>query len=410
MPATLRLAWRNIWRNPRRTLLTLLAIAFGAGLLVFSVGFQLGQYEAMITNAVRTYQGLLQVQAPGFVDAPRLRNSLPAIQQLGAQLRHQTGIEQIAARAQGFALLSSAERTYATLVVGVEPAREPEVSTIPGLIQQGRYLGSLAAAEVVIGESLARNMQLRVGDELTLLGNGRDGSIAASILKVVGIFASGNRELDRNLVQIPLHHFQATFSMKDQGHSLVIFHPQTDRAEALQQQLRQALPKPETMAVLRWDELMPGLREMIELDYASGWFMYIVLVAIITFSIMNTFLMSVLERTREFGIMLALGYTPWNIGRMVMLEALLLTLLGLSLGTLIGLGVNLYFSHFGLTIAGMEELAELYNMPNRLTPQVSLRSTLTGPATILIFTLLAALYPALRIRRLEPVEAMRSVA
>lgn len=409
MSANWLLAWRNIWRHPRRTLLTMLAIAFGAGLLVFSIGLQLGQYDLMIQNAVRVYQGLLQVQKKGYHDDPEIRASIPAIENLAEQLRQQSGLDSITARANGFALLSSEKRTYGAMVVGVQPEYEKNVSSLPGVIKQGRYLTSDSAQELVMGLSLARNMQLDIGDEVTLMGSGRDGSIAASILPVVGFYESGAREMDRNLVQMPLKAFQDIFSMQQQGHAIVIYHENIKQQSKLHNQFEQWLAGHDDLAVLTWDEVQPGVKQMIELDYASGWLMYIVLVAVIVFSILNTFLMSVLERTREFGIMLALGYTPFNIGRLVMQEALILTLLGLLAGTLIGLAINYYYYVYGLTFEGMEEIASMYNMPAVIRPQISFNSVLTGPIVILIFTLLAALYPASRIRKLQPVEAMHHI-
>lgn len=409
MTSSWTFAWRNIWRYPRRTILTILAIAFGAGLLVFSIGLQLGQYDLMIQNSVRIYHGLLQVQKEGYQDEPKMRSSIADIRELGEQLRQATGIEAITARANGFALVSSATRTYGTLIVGVEPKLEERVSSLPGVIKDGHYFSAVDAQEVLIGRSLARNMQLSVGDELTILGTGRDGSVAATILPVVGIYESGSRELDRNMVQMPLVTFQEVFSMQGHGHALVIYHKDVKQLENFRAQIQQLISQHNTLSVLSWDEIQPGLKQMIELDYSSGWMMYIVLVAIITFSILNTFLMSVLERTREFGIMLALGYKPFDIGRLVMLEALILTLIALTIGTAIGFAINLYFYTYGLTFSGMDELAKMYNMPSTITPQLSLQSIFMGPAVILVFTLLAALYPALRIRLLQPVEAMRKI-
>ena len=409
MASTWRFAWRNIWRQPRRTILSILAIAFGAGLLVFSIGLQLGQYDLMIQSSIRIYHGLLQVQKEGYLDEPKMRTSIADITTLASDLRKLSGLDAISARANGFALVSSGKRTYGTMIVGVQPKFENKVSSLPGVIREGRYLLSDDASEIIIGSSLARNMQIKLGDEVTILGSARDGSVAASIVPVVGIYESGSRDLDRNLIQMPLLSFQQVFEMNGHGHSIVIYDEDVKHLESLRLQFQQLTADYKDLVTLSWDEIQPGVRQMIELDYASGWLMYIVLVAIITFSILNTFLMSVLERTREFGIMLALGYTPFNIGRLVMLEAFILTLTGLALGTSIGVAVNYYFYVYGLTFSGMEEIAKMYNMPAVITPQISLESVFLGPALILLFTLLAALYPATRIRKLHPVEAMHSI-
>ncbi len=406
---TLSMAWRNIWRNPRRTVLTMLAIGFGAVLLVFSIGLQLGQYDLMISSSVKLYHGLLQVQKAGYLEDPKMRNSIPDIVKLGQKLRDSTGLFSISARATGFALVSSDERTYGAMIVGVEPVNELKVSTLPGLIKQGRYLLSPHAYEIIIGKSLAGNMQIGIGDEVVIMGTGRDGSIAATILPVVGIYESGAKDLDRNLLQMPLLTFQEIFNMEGHGHSLVIYQNDVNTAHVLQQTIQNVLNDYDNHVVLRWDELQRGLKEMIELDYAGGWLMYIVLVAIITFSIMNTFLMSVLERTREFGIMIAIGYKPFAIGRLVMLEAFILTFIALIIGTGIGVLINLYFYHNGFTMPGMEEVAAQFNIPSYITPQMSIKSICLGPLTIFVATMLAALYPAFRIRSLQPVEAMRAI-
>jgi len=409
MSTSWRFAWRNIWRHPRRTVLTILAIAFGAALLVFSIGFQLGQYDLMIKGSVSIYQGLIQVQKKGYLDEPKMRSSINDIQSLAQSLRDKTKVASITARANGFALVSSSKRSYGTLVAGVEPKFEKMVSIIPGTIREGKYLSTDSAHEVIIGKSLATNMKIKLGDELTFMGSGRDGSIAATILPVTGIYESGSKELDRNLVQMPIKTFQETFSMNSDGHAIVFYHDDVKQETLFKQQIEQALSNHNELVTLSWDQIQPGVKQMIELDYSSAWFMYVVLVAIITFSILNTFLMSVLERTREFGIMLALGYKPFNIGKLVMLEAFILTLFALSIGTLIGLSINLYFAAYGLTFEGMEEIAKMYNMPATLYPQISIESTLIGPLVIFIFTLISALYPAMKIRKLQPVEAMRKI-
>ena len=410
MGSIFKLAWRNIWRNTRRTILTMCAIGFGAALIVFSVGIQLGEYDLMISGSTRIYQGLIQIQKKGYLKDERMRDSIPNAEKLAQQVRDHTGINSVAVRANGFALVSSKQRTYGVLIAGVQAKYEKDVSIIPSVVKQGHYLSSDSAEEAVIGRSLAKNLKISVGDEITIMGSGRDGSVAATILPVVGIFESGSKALDRTMVQIPLHTFQNVFSMGNHAHAIVLYDKRAKLALPLQHELQTMINgRNQHLVALTWDQIQPGIKQSIELDYSSGWVMYIVLIAVITFSIMNTFLMSVLERTREFGIMLALGLRPLNIGKMVMMEALLLTIIALIIGTLVGVAINYYFDVHGLTFEGMEEIAAQYNMPATITPQLSLESSLIGPSVILLFTLLSALFPALKIRKLEPVEAMRHI-
>ena len=409
MGITLRLSWRNIWRHPRRTLLTLSAIAFAAAILVFMVTLQLSSYDTMIDYTLRVYHGHLQVQPEGYLDKPQMRNTIPDARALGSHIRKLTGSAAVSVRAVGFALASSKARSYGVQVIGVETENEGKVSTIPGLIKNGRFLSSDDAQEAVIGSVLARNLKLNVGEELILLGTGKDGSMAATVVPVVGIFESGSADLDRHMVQLPLGTFQDVFSMGDHGHSIVVTGESLEQLDGLIDTVRAGLPTDSHLVVLSWEALIPGLKQAIQMDWASGWFLYLSLIIIVTFSILNTFLMSVLERTREFGIMLALGARPGRIGGLVMLESIWLTLLGLAVGVAVGTVVVFYFHIHGFSYPGMEEIAAYYNLPAVITMTLSPLSLTLGPAVILIVTCAAALYPALRIRMLKPVDAMRAV-
>ncbi len=402
---TLRLAWRNIWRNPRRTWLTAAAIAFCSTLLIFSITLQLGAYDMMIDNTLRTYTGHLQVQRAGYQERPRMRTDIPDAGALAARIRDATKAA-TAVRAQGFALISSKDRSYGVLVVGVQPRFEPQVSTLAGTVREGRYLGDEDAQEVVIGTTLARNLRVRVGDEVTLLGSGRDGSVAATVLGVVGIFDSGSADLDRGILEMPLGTFQSVFSMDSAAHAIVLRASDVANAKTLAAKVRALLPADSQLRVLGWEQLMPGLKQLIQADKLNGWFIYGALILVVTLSITNTFLMAVLERTREFGILLALGMSPLRIGRLVMLESLLLILVGLGIGLSLGGLVTAYFAHYGFTYPGMAEIAAEFNFPTHVYPQLSALAILLGPCAMLVFTMTAALYPALRIRRLRPVEAM----
>lgn len=404
-----RLAWRNLWRHKRRTWLTASAIAFSAMLLVFMITIQLGAYDMMIDTTLRVYTGQMQVQYRGYKDKPQMRTVVADAVALAAQLRERTGHDTVAVRAQGFALASSAERSYGVPVIGVQPEYERGVSTLPHLVKHGRYLTDSRAQELVIGSALARNLKLKLGDELTLLGSGRDGSVAATVLPVAGFFESGNPELDRRLVMMPLATFQETFSMGNDAHLIVVSGPSYEGIPQTKAIVSQVIAGRAGLVVLDWDELVPGIKQLIQTDMVQNWITYIALIVIVTLSIMNTFLMSVLERTREFGIMLALGISPLRLGTMVVLESMLLTLLGLVIGIAIGGGIAVWLHFEGFTFPGMKEIYAQFGLPGVIHPKISVASFLLGPSVIFVFTLFAALYPALRIRKLQPVEAIHAV-
>ena len=410
MTITLRMAWRNLWRHKRRTWLTVGAMIFSNLILVFSISLQLGSYQMMIDNSLKSYTGHMQIQRQGYNDEPKMRSSIDAIIPLANEVRKQLGSDTVAARGVAFAMTSSEERSYGLQIVGVEPEYEPKVSTLPGLINKGRYFEDINAEEIIIGSVLARNLRVDISDELTLLGSGHDGSFAAGIAIVSGIFESGVAEIDRSMAQLPIGYFQNLFGMDDRGHNIVVNAPELTQVAALQQTIvNNMLSARDKLVVLDWEQLQPGLKQAIQADFTSAWFMYGVLIVLVAFSVLNTQLMSVLERTREFGVMMALGVKPARLGSLVITETVVMSGLGLAIGAALGIVMTWYLSIVGFSYPGMEQMAERFNLPDRMYPSLSLLSIMLGPSIVFLFSLLASIYPAIRLFFLQPVAAMRAV-
>ena len=405
----LRMAWRNLWRHGKRTWLTVGAMIFSNSLLVFSIALQFGSYEMMIDNSLQAFSGHIQLQHPSYLEQPKMRYAVNNIADRAQRLRDELELSSISARAAGFALASSQDRSYGLQILGVDASHEPLVSTLPGLIRRGRYLEPGAREEIVIGSVLARNLRIDIGDELSFLGSGFDDSFAAGVATVVGIFESGNADLDRSVAQVNLPYFQDSFTMGGAGHSIVIRAAQIEDVDSLMTQLNAEPQGSETVVARDWNELQPGLRQAIRADMTSAWFMYAVLIVLVAFSVLNTQLMSVLERTREFGTMMALGVRPARLARLVMLETGMMTSLGLLLGIGLGALITAYLSVVGFSYPGMAEMSIKFNLPARMYPAISMLSLSLGPLIVACGSLLAAIYPALRLKRLLPIEAMRAV-
>ena len=408
MSLVLRLAWRNLWRQPRRTWLTTGAMVFSNVLLVFMISLQFGMYGMMIDNTLRVLTGHLQVQAVGYKDEHKMRQTVPDVVGLAETLRRELAHDAVAPRALAFALASSKDRTYGVQIAGVDPVHEPLVSSIPGLVHAGTYLSDPDAGDIVLGSVLARNLRVGVGDEITLLGSGLDGSFAAAVVTVAGIFETGVAALDRGLAEIPLVYFQDVFFMEGAGHEVVVSAGNLEAAALLTRRTRDLLDGRSGLAVHDWDALEPGLRQAIKADISSAFFMYGILVILVAFSVMNTQLMSVLERTREFGIVMALGISPGRLGRLVLLETALMGFMGFMGGAMLGALVTGWFAANGFSYPGMDELAANFNLPSRVYPPVAFLPTVLGPLVVFLFSMLSALYPALRLNWLHPVEAMRA--
>ena len=407
-----KMAWRNIWRNPRRTVLTVCAITFATVLLVFMLSFQFGSYETMINTSVKISTGHLQVQAEKYQEKKSIRFVISDPQAIAEIVDHIPGVAAYSFRAQAFSLISSKDRTYGVMVTGIEPQKEASVSRIKKLVHTGNFLSTDDVNQALLGKLLAKNLRVTIGDELTLLGQGQDGSIGATVVRVKGIFSSGIDEFDRSAMQIPLATFQDTFSMDNAVHEVVIIAKSLSDVPRIKTQLKTALSalhKGKTLRTLDWQELMPGLRQAIEMDLVSGLIFYGLLIIVVAFSILNTFLMAIFERTKEFGVMMAMGTTPRRLTKILLTESMAMTVIGIISGIAIGIGVTYYFQIHGIDFSGGSELLSQFGITGRMYPKLSLLSVSIGPFMVLLFTFFAALYPALKIRRLRPVEAMTAI-
>ena len=412
MSVDVKMAWRNIWRNPRRSILTMTAIAFASLLLVFMLSFQFGSYDTMINSAVKIHTGHLQVQAKGYQDKRSMRLVVPDPKAIGDIMDETPGIDAYTYRANAFSLVSSKERTYGIMVIGIDPIREANVSTLKKVIRQGSYLSAGDTDQALVGELLAKNLQVGLDDELVVLGQGRDGSVAATVVRVKGVYNSGQDEFDRSSIHIPLRHFQDVYAMRGAVHEVVALGTSLGKIPAIKRSVAEAVASQDSkheLVVLDWMDLMPGLVEGIQLDLVSGLILYVILIVVVAFSILNTFLMAVFERTKEFGVMMAIGTTPGRLTKVLLLESLTMTIVGIVFGMIAGSLVTWYFEMHGISIAGTSEVVRQFGIPERMFPQLSVLSLLIGPILVLFITSLAALYPALKVRRLRPVEALASV-
>jgi ABC-type lipoprotein release transport system permease subunit len=405
----LLIAWRNVFRNTRRSVFTASAIAFAVLLLAFSLSMNAGQYAAMIDNGTRLLTGHAQVQARGYLDDPSLRKVVPAVSQLRAALATVPGVRNVRARAEGFALVSVQEKGFGAQVMGVEPAAERRYSSLPGMVTQGRYLGAADAEEAVIGAALARNLGARPGSELVVLGTGKEGSVAALAVTVVGIVESGIAELDRTLVQVPIDAFRPAFEFGDEASSLVLVFASADidpQALALAATRVQAIAP--GVELLPWQRLLPDMVQAIELDRLTNLLFFVLLGTMVVFSIANSFVMTVFERTREFGMLIAVGMRPGQLQRLVQLEALLVCGGGVLLGALLSLALVLLLARVGVPIPGeADAMMRRFQLPDRMYPVLDAKAILLPALLMLLATQVAAALPTLRIRWLQPVAALR---
>ncbi|MGE0622183.1 MAG: ABC transporter permease [Pseudomonadales bacterium] len=403
-----RIAWRNLWRNRRRTWLTSGGVAFAVLLLVFAMSMQSGTFEIMVDNGARLGLGHVQIQHPAYLDDPRMEYTLADGDALLALAEETEDVIMAAGRVQGFALVSFGERSFGAQVVGVDAQREKRWSSMPAMVSGGRYLEG--PGEAFVGSVLARNLGLVAGDEIVLLGTARDGGVAAAVAEVVGLFTSGQPELDRSLLQIPIDDFRAAWMLEPQEvHSLVILAGSV--AESIGVASRLEAHSDGSWRALNWRQLMPEAVQTIDLKFFGTVLIFSLVAIIVTFSIVNTFMMTVFERTPEFGMLMAIGMRPGRIMAQLALEAMFLAVLGAAIGITLSLMVLLPLAELGMPLpADATEILQAYHIPDRMYPSYATGAAIASVIIMILGTQLAALVPALRIRGMRPVNALRAHA
>lgn len=402
----LALAWRNILRYRRRSLVTLTAIAIGVTALMFLWGLYDGIHNTMVRNFQRTFTGSLQVHRQGFSSQPKLTASLDRPETVIAALEA-AGVKHWTPRLQSFVLAAGPETSVGTLLVGIQPGREQRVTHIAEQVSQGRFLEARDTYTCVLGIVTARNLEVNIGDPVILLAQSYDGALAAERFTLVGIISSGVKVLDRGMMLAPLATVQDLLSMQGRLSHVVAMIPEESLSH-ITIQLQNVLGA-DGLEVLRWDDLFPAMREWVALNTAFYYVFLSVVLVMVVAGLLNTVLVSMLERQREFGVLMALGTRSLEIGAMVFVESLILGSIGILLGTLAGLGLVSLFGHIGIDLSILSTvLAESYIDPLVYT-EMNTDHLLTTLLVLLITTCAASLYPAAKASRLQPVEAIRYV-
>jgi len=360
-----KISWRNLWRNPRGTLLTALALGLGLALLLISLGLLDGGHEQTIADGVRFGPGHVVVQAKGYQDSSSDELLLPAQAVSDVQGFLKTGnikhkVRGVSPRLLATGLLSTSASSAGVRIVGVIPEDERGVSLVPLRMVEGTYLTSNdKLSGVVIGDELARKLELKIGSKAVLMTQaltqagaetGTGDEMNSTLLRVSGIFRTGLQAIDANMIYLPLSSAQALLGVTDDRVTQVaLLLAQEGDSPLVARALRKQL-EGSPVEVLTWRESLPMLAQILGLDHAFNYIMNGVILAMVGLGILNTILMRVLERRYEFGVSKALGLRPRQLAIMVVGESLALTAISLALGLALGLSVQHYFATAGLDL------------------------------------------------------------
>ena len=416
-----RLAWRNVWRNPRRTALSVAATVFAVFLVVLSVGMAEGVHEKMIEDAVRLGSGHVAISGKGYRHSMTLEQFVPWDGRVQAAIESTPGVRAWAPRISSFALISFDERSQGGMVIGVDPEREPNVSTFSEKVHRGRFVEKSpepGTREVVLGRKLAERLGVGLGDEVLLYGIAYSLETAYELFTVVGTMALPDPRLERNIAIISIDAASEFFVYEDRITEVAILADNADQSDALLAELKATFatssgPGPELGSELELEtyaQMMPELVQLILIDDAGMYVTLVILIVVVGFGILNTILMAILERTRELGVVLALGLKPASLFRMIYLESMYLAGLGLFIG--LSLSLPLLAGLHGVEIPLGGDIAkgtELFGMEPMMMFKFDWMNPLGSAITIFFVAAIAALYPALKASRARPIDALRSL-
>ncbi|KAB2847188.1 MAG: ABC transporter permease [Melioribacteraceae bacterium] len=407
MKLLLKLAWRNIWRNKRRSILTLCAIIFATFASVAMRGMQIGTYELNISNAVNMFSGYIQIQKNGYRQNPSINKNFKYNNEIEEKINSVPGILGYAPRVYADGLISFKDNSLGAAVFGVDPQKEKSTTKFLDRVKEGKFFESHDTYEIVLGTKLMENLKAKIGDEIVILSQGYDGSLGNLKFKIIGTVKMGMQEFDASTAFIGLETAQELVAMYGRIHAIAIKADDITNVENIQNVLTQKL-NDGNLAVLSWEEVMSDFKQSIELDNVSGIFMLLILITIVAFGILNTVLMSVTERFNEFGVTLSIGMPQMKLVSLVFIETFFLTLIGIVIGDIIGWFINYILIlnpvEFGGELGKIyEEYGFLPRMESTNTISIFINTTLT----ILLVSMLSSIYPAYKTYKLEPLKGIR---
>ena len=408
-----RMAWRNLWRRKRRTFITVFSIGFGVMLSVTFTGTGDYGYTNMINAGATMGLGHVTVEPRGYNQTPSLDKRLQKAEQIREQVLTMPGVNDAIVRIMGQAIFASASKTVGGMFMGIDPAQESaEQNLMLRSLVEGRLFPGPDGRGAVVGIKMAKKLNLRIGKKLVYTTTDISGEIVSEIARVAGIFKTGINEVDGATVLLPINSVRATLNYDSRDGTLVSVTIDDQRyAEKMRDKIAAAVGNSQR-EVLSWQQTQAELAGIITMDKSGNYILQILIGLLIAAGILNTMLMSVLERTREFGVMMAVGMSPATLFKLVFAESDWLAVIGIVVGVVITCPWYAYLHYVGLDFSGA--IGEDYSAGGILIdPLIKIRlfkeSVIAILAGVFALTLLSGLYPAWRAGRIPPVESLKAM-
>ena len=400
----LKLAWRNIWRNRKRSIITIASIALAVFLAIFMRSMQLGMYANMIHNVVGSYTGYIQVHGKNYWEEKTLDNALDYEKNLEDKLLNIKGVEAVIPRLESFSLASNDTVTKGVYINGVIPEKEKMVKSISSRLIAGSIFKN--EGQIIIGKGVAKFFNLKISDTLVMIGQGYHGMSAAGKFHIAGIADMKNPTLNNMSVFMSLKALQNYLSANGIITNLVIVKKEGVNEKALRKAIENNLS--DDYEVMTWQEMLPELEQTILIDSIGGLLMVAILYMIITFGIFGTVLMMTQERMYEFGVMVAIGMKKIKLMVIVLIETILLTLLGVLLGIIAVMPISYYFHLNPYVLPGDQAaVMEKFGFESVVPFSIDYHIPLYHGLLIFVIALIITIYPLMIIAKLKPLKAMK---
>ncbi len=397
-----KMAWRNIWRNRRRTIVTVAAMSLALCATILYSGFAAGMLQGLEGKIVNMEVGDIQVFAKGYLDKPQIYTRMEDSAALLAKL-DKAGFP-ATARMLGMGLAAAKDQSAGVQLRGIDVARDAKVSQVFRLVGRGKWLDPADPAGVVLGKRLAKTLNVKVGDEIVVLSQAADGSMANELYRVRGVLRSVSDVADRAGIFINERPFRELFTMPTGAHQLIVRRGEVPLAAATEQ-VRKLAPMHDAKS---WKERMPTLASYLENARGMLYFMFMIVYIAIAIVILNAMLMAVFERVREFGVLKALGMGPFTVLRLVLTESAMQTGLAILVGGAVSAAPAWYLQEHGVNLVSMAGI-NIYGMSWESMIHGSFnQGTVVGPVFMLVFIVFfAVLYPAIKAALISPVAAIQ---
>jgi ABC-type lipoprotein release transport system permease subunit len=403
----LKIAWRNIWRNKLRSFTVMGAVIVGVWSLIFLLSFTAGFINAYVNSAIENELSHLQLHHPDFKEDQEVRYTLPRLSALEKTLVAQADVEAYAARTLSNGMLATAKGSRGVQIRGIHPNKEAVVTRLDEKITAGKYFSeSKKSNPIVLSQRLADKLSLKLKSKVVLTFQQADGTLTSAAFKIIGLYQTGNAVFEEQMVFVDNKDLSRLLELEQQAHEVALKLKDIQQLDTVQAQLAAQFP---TMLVETYREISPDVNLYeSQISVSTYMIVFIVMLALI-FGIVNTMLMAVLERTRELGMLMAIGMKRLQVFAMVVVETLMLALVAAPIGLLLGYLTVAYFGNSGLDLSAYSAGINQFGMSDRVYLDLDPASFVTVTVAVAITAILAALYPALKATRLKPVEAMRQL-